>query len=247
MAHVPVHARYSFTTVQPPGSDQQFSSAVFRHQPPPVGRSRRRIDFLTTARCWSPSFAEITSRTVNTAPTCLTRQALRSEAAAREHAERSLADAQVSIRDLQTKLAHESRAQVEVLKAVARLETETQAAAQAQETAEAELVAEDLGRRNAENALAEALDTRQEAEEQLRDAMAVREARMPPQTDRGLADSFTIRRRVPAAQDADAEQIAGVARSSKTQARRRGRPAKVGNQDSEVVEWWKPGWLDKFR
>jgi chromosome segregation ATPase len=190
---------------------------------------------------------EITSRTVNTAPTYLTRQALRSEAAAREHAERSLADAQVSIRDLQTKLAHERRTKDEVLKTVERLETETQAAAQALETAEAELMAERLGRRNAENALAEALDTRQEAEEQLRDAMAVREARMPPQTDRGLADSLTIRRRAPAAQDADAEQIAGVAISSKTQARRRGRPAKVGNQDSEVVEWWKPGWQDKFR
>jgi hypothetical protein len=35
---------------------------------------------------------------------------------------------------------------------------------------------------------------------------------------------------------------------SKKPARRRGLPpTKIGNQDSEVVEWWKPGWQRKFR
>jgi hypothetical protein len=168
------------------------------------------------------------------------RHAIRSEAVARERAERSLADAQVSIRDLQTKLAHERLARDEALETVRRQVTETQAAVQAQQTAEAELVA-------AEDALAEALEARQEAESRLRDAMAVRAARMPSNGPNGLADATTTRRKAPASQDADAEQIARAAGSSKAQARRRGRPAKDGNQDSHIVEWWKPGWREKFR
>jgi hypothetical protein len=35
--------------------------------------------------------------------------------------------------------------------------------------------------------------------------------------------------------------------SSKKQVRRRGRPTKIGSQDSMVVEWWKPGWQKKSR
>jgi hypothetical protein len=31
------------------------------------------------------------------------------------------------------------------------------------------------------------------------------------------------------------------------QAPRRGRTLKVGNQESKVVEWWKPGWQRKSR
>jgi hypothetical protein len=113
-------------------------------------------------------------------------------------------------------------------------------------TDDAQLGATDerLARRNAEDALTLALEARQEAESRLRDAMAVREARMPPQARHGLAEATTTRRKAPASQDADAEQIAGAAEPSKTmddgarpiQARRRGRPAKGGNPD-EVVEW----------
>jgi chromosome segregation ATPase len=177
------------------------------------------------------------------------RQAVRSEASARERAERSLAEVEVSIRHLQTKLAHERLAKDEALEAAQRAQTEALTATQAQETAEAELAAERLVRRDAEDALAEALEARQEAESRLQDAMAVREARMPPQAHLGLADASTSRRKALATQDADdAEQIARAAGLSKTmddgastiQARRRGRPAKVGNQDSDIVEWWKP-------
>jgi len=114
---------------------------------------------------------------------------------------------------------------------------------------------ERLARRNAEDALTLALEARQEAESRLRDAMAAQEPRLPSQAPHRLADAIRTRRRAPTAQDADAEQVARAAGSSKTvddgastiQARRRGRPAKVGNQDSEVVEWWKPGWREKFR
>jgi hypothetical protein len=52
------------------------------------------------------------------------RQAIRSEAAAKERAERLLEEAQATIRDLQTKLGHERLAKDEALETVRRLETE---------------------------------------------------------------------------------------------------------------------------
>jgi hypothetical protein len=96
-------------------------------------------------------------------------------------------EAQATIRDLQTKLGHERLAKDEGLETVRRLETETQAAVQAQETAEAELAAELLARRKSEDALAAALEARQEAEAQLRDAMTARTDRRPskPSMTRG--------------------------------------------------------------
>src|ERR1700719_2547288 len=58
------------------------------------------------------------------------RQAIRSEAA-KERAERQLAEAQAMIRDLQTKLGHERLAKAEALETVRRLETEARVAAHA--------------------------------------------------------------------------------------------------------------------
>ena len=78
------------------------------------------------------------------------------------------------IRDLQTKLGHERLAKAEALEMIRRLETGTQAAVKAQEAAEAELAAERLARRNAVDALAEALEAHQEAERRHRDAMTAR-------------------------------------------------------------------------
>jgi hypothetical protein len=31
------------------------------------------------------------------------------------------------------------------------------------------------------------------------------------------------------------------------QVRRRGRPAKSDHSEAKIVEWWKPGWQDRFR
>jgi len=102
------------------------------------------------------------------------RQAIRSEATAKERAERLLEEAQAMIRDLQTKLGHERLTKAEALEIIRRLETGTQAAVKAQEAAEAELAAERLARRNAVDALAEALEAHQEAERRHRDAMTAR-------------------------------------------------------------------------
>jgi hypothetical protein len=54
------------------------------------------------------------------------RQAIRALTAAREQAQRSLEEAQATIRDLQTKLAHERLAKDEALEPVQRAETEGQ-------------------------------------------------------------------------------------------------------------------------
>jgi hypothetical protein len=194
------------------------------------------------------------------------RQAVRSEAAARERAERSLNEAQVAIRDLQTKLAHERLAKDEALETVRRLETDTQAAAYAQEMTEAELAAERLARRNAEEALAEALDWRQVSEGRLRN----RDALMASNAQPGLADVTSTGQAAPAGLDTKAEpdaidtsrtsvrpiirkrRIGAGARDvspAKTDSDR-GRPAGDGNRNSDnsdIVEWWEPGWREKLR
>jgi hypothetical protein len=195
------------------------------------------------------------------------RQAIRSEATARERAERSLNEAQITIRDVQTKLGHERLAKDEALASVRRLEIETRAAAHAQETAEAELAAERLARRNAQHALAEALAGPQEAERRCRDAMAVEMARKPPQTPHGLADMTTATQTAlaalttgatPQANDMARPTVPAAARKRRigtgspdtstvnTDSRHLG-PASDGNQEPDIVEWWKPGWRDNYR
>jgi hypothetical protein len=100
------------------------------------------------------------------------RQAVRSEAAARERTQRLLEEEQATIRDLQTKLGHERLAKDEALETVRQLETETRVFAHNQETAEVELAAERLARHNAEVALAEALEAGMEADGRLRQVIA---------------------------------------------------------------------------
>jgi hypothetical protein len=193
------------------------------------------------------------------------RQAIQSEATAKDRAERLLAEAQAMIRDLQTKLGHERLAKDEALETVRRLETEARVAVHAVEAAEAELAAERLARRTAEDALAEALEARQEAEERLRDAKTARTAQrlakpsMTRSAKVGPLSAASVDVDVP---DSVVELHAGdtpantrmaeattIAEDepSRKQARRRGRPLKVGNQESKAVEWWKPGWREKSR
>src|ERR1700722_4238942 len=185
------------------------------------------------------------------------RQAIRSEAMARERAERSLEEAQVTIRDLQTKLAHERLAKVEALEAAQRAATAEQAVQQTLHLVRAELVAEVLALRNAKDALAEAQERRLEAEGRF---LAAAEARKPSSRSHGLPDATKTRRKVAAVLNSDAQcHTTGTSRATvpepkrKTngpamvdgrartvQARRRGRPAKAGDQESAIVEWWKP-------
>jgi hypothetical protein len=135
------------------------------------------------------------------------RQALRSETTLKERAERLLEEAQATIRDLQTKLAHERLARDE---AVNRLESQLQTARQSLQPLETELAAERQARRDAEDALAV---TRQ----QLRSHVAGSTAHEAPKVGR-----------------------------RKKAARSEG-PAKADDDQSDVVEWWVPGWREKFR
>jgi hypothetical protein len=159
------------------------------------------------------------------------RQTIRSLTAAREHAERSLEQAQTTIRDLRTKLAHERLARDE---SVARAGTEKQAAEQAQ----AELVVERAARQQAEGRLAEALECRPQAE--------VVPSRGGP--GRKVGRARTASAPGPAI-DAEPEGTGGNGMTAPTtQARRRGRPPKVSQpDDAEYVEWWKPGWKERLR
>ncbi|HLY90512.1 MAG TPA: hypothetical protein VKQ27_16135 [Acetobacteraceae bacterium] len=141
------------------------------------------------------------------------RQALREQFAAREEAERALAEVQSANRDLQTKLAHERLARDET---VNRAEAARQAAEQALQAVREELESERARRLQAEERSAV---TQERLHESPRQADLLEPAPAP---------------------------------------RRRGRPPKVrqtepltepaeGQDQADFVEWWVPGWQDRFR
>jgi hypothetical protein len=94
------------------------------------------------------------------------RQALREQVAAREHAEQLLQEAQVTIRDLQTKLAHERLASDE---AVRRVEGEVQTMRQALQTIENEVATQRVALVRAERDRDQAIAGRQKALERSRE------------------------------------------------------------------------------
>jgi len=159
------------------------------------------------------------------------RQALAAQTEARDQAERLLQEAQATIKDLQTKLAHEHMGNDESAR---RAEDGRLAIQDALQTAQEELAAERLARRQAEQERDEAIAARRVVEERLQAATPAVEA---PQPSRkavagksgkiGKADT-----RVP---------MAPVA------AQRRGRPRTAKESGDEVVEWWKPGWQERYR
>jgi septal ring factor EnvC (AmiA/AmiB activator) len=163
------------------------------------------------------------------------RQAIRSQAAAKERAERALEDAQVAIRDLQTKLGHERLAKVEALDAVRQAESDRQAVQQTLQSMQADLAAERVARRALEEKLRAAEVERQVAERRLREAEASA-GRAKAAAPRKAMESRSV------VEPVTPEPVDGVVK------RRRGRPPKVVvEQESDIVEWWKPGWQKKFR
>jgi hypothetical protein len=150
------------------------------------------------------------------------RQALRQQTAAREEAERLLAEARKTIHDLETKLGHERLAKDEVTQ---RADAERQKVKEALTGVQEELAAERALRAQAERERDEvAVARRQTAEQRLRQRTAAKAA-LPP-----------------SAQLPTGHQPP----------RRCGRPPTVARQDvapddSEIVEWWSPGWQEKYR
>ncbi len=149
------------------------------------------------------------------------RQALRQQTAAREEAERLLAEARNTIHDLETKLGHERLAKDEVTQ---QADAERQKVEEALIVVQEELAAERALRARAERERDEAAVARQTPEQRLRQRTAVKAA-LPPSA--------------PLPTDHQPP-------------RRRGRPPKVARQDvapdnSAIVEWWSPGWPEKYR
>jgi hypothetical protein len=161
------------------------------------------------------------------------RQAIRTQAAARERAERLLAEAQAAIRDLQTKLAHERLAKDE---AIQRADAEKQASEQALQATRMELMAERLARQNAEAIGRAAVEASEVVALANQDAAAVPTVRRPVGRPRKTAaakpDQAPIRlthtaRKKPAV----ADDVTGPGK--------RGRPAKP--RSSKPIKWWLQG------
>jgi len=156
------------------------------------------------------------------------RQAIRTLTTAREQTERQLAEAQTTIRDLQTKLAHERIARDE---AVQRAAAEGEDVEKALQSVRAELAEERAVRLATEEQLATALERQSKME---------RHAEQSKQPTLALGPIES-----PATQSDDVKLTEEGAKPG----RRRGRPPKVRVPEPEpdFVEWWKPGWQKQFR
>jgi hypothetical protein len=188
------------------------------------------------------------------------RQTIRSQAVAAERAERALNDAQATIRDLRTKLAHERLAKDEVLQALRRAETERDAAQSAIQAMRTDLATERVGREKLEQELRKALDAHQAAETRTQ-APLKRRGRPPKPAIESGEPAAPPRKRgrprnvvLPAAEPttpalprkrgrprklqvaAQAELVLGTEQMP----RRRGRPPKV--REPKPVKWWVKGW-----
>ena len=149
------------------------------------------------------------------------RQALAAQTAAHEEAARALTDARNAIHDLETKLGHERLANNEMTE---RIDSEKRRIEEALAAAQEELAIERAQRARAERERDEATVARETAEMRLRQLTAAK-----PVEDDPLATFL-----------------------STATPRRRGRPSKIAQQqsasdDSGVVEWWLPGWQEKYR
>jgi hypothetical protein len=124
------------------GSTTSRSTAEYPTTSTGVSQPPKRR-FVRTARCLSLSIAVIINRVPRPAASNWTEpdRPIRSEAMAGERAERSLEEAQVTIHDLQTKLAHERLARIEALEAALQAATAEQAVQQTLQSVQGELVA----------------------------------------------------------------------------------------------------------
>ena len=167
-----------------------------------------------------------------------TRQALREQIEAREQAEHRLQEAQATIHDLQTKLAHERLARDE---AIQREDSERQVVEQALQRAQEELAVERDRRQGIEQERDRALAALREAGERLREVLATQVGQRASQAvQRPTHDPQTTRR--PGKTMPPTEPSAGGDKVE--QPRRRARPAKSDQSEAEIVEWWKPGWRE---
>ena len=153
------------------------------------------------------------------------RQALEAQTAAREQAERRLVEAQGTIRELQTQLAHARLARDE---AVQRATEAKQANDQALAVLQAEL--------QEARARLQQIEPRQQR-------LSARPAEDPPAAAKTAQRGMTG--------DLLAGLEAAAAAETPAPVRRRGRPRRAAPPQAEAeadfVEWWKPGWRERLR
>jgi hypothetical protein len=146
------------------------------------------------------------------------RSTIRSLTSAREHAERLLTEAQNTIRELQTRFAHERMAKEEMAR---QAEAERQASEQALLSLQAELADERANRHQIEEQLAAVSAQREEAE----------------------GRAVTVE-----AQPGRPAQLAGdVAPAAPPRRRGRPPKVREPEAAPEFVEWWRPGWKERLR
>ena len=149
------------------------------------------------------------------------RQALQAQTAARDEAERLLTEARHTIQDLQTKLGHERLARDEAVQHVESAKGEVE---QELTAAREDLEAERLLRLATARERDQAILGRQAADDRLRQAKELRKLAGRPETAAPAQPPLAA-----------------------PQPRRRGRPPKVNRDDAGFVEWWTPGWKDRYR
>jgi hypothetical protein len=149
------------------------------------------------------------------------RQTIRSQAVAIERAERALADAQATIRDLRTKLEHERMARDEALQAISRSEADRDAALAGHQTLRAELAAERVGREKVEQELQRAIEVRRVAETE---QYAPKRRGRPPKV---AAESQTPESPAVPRKRGRPRKIVAEAAIAPAMPKRRGRPPKV--------------------
>jgi hypothetical protein len=169
-----------------------------------------------------------------------TEAALAAETAARDRAERSLAETQTVVRDLQTKIGHAELAKNEAIEALNR-ERETLGQLRAEAETRQEQLQEALeqvrtAERNAnlgQEQLAEERNARRIAERALRGAEAARDS--AEQLVRALSEDTRAPRR--AAETAHQVQIGSQPEVVGLSARR-GRQSEAAMAEPEPVKWW---------
>jgi len=163
------HALGLDSQTQTPKPDEQSPQSGPGHDRLSLHRPPRRFVKdgevpVTVVRRTHPSdaAASITSPAANQLEAA--RQTIRSQAVATERAERALNDAQITIRDLRTKLAHERLAKDEAYQLVRRLEGERDTALTNVQEIRLELATERVGRERLEQELRKIREARQAAE-----------------------------------------------------------------------------------
>jgi hypothetical protein len=248
---------------QAPRADEQSTSSgpapdrLTLHRPPRRFVKDGEVPVTVVRRTHAPEatvgVAPATSNQLETA-----RQTIRSQAAAAERAERALAEAQATIRDLRTKLAHERMAKEEAFATLQRLGSERDAATTTMQTLRMEVATERVGREKLGEELREAQEKRRAAE-----ALPNEPARPRGRPRKDIVAAPGDPLEAPRKRGRPRKVVAAGETDLPALPRKRGRPRKVQATEQSAldlptmspagrpvkepkpVKWWVKGWQSK--